>query len=123
MTVDEMNEIAELQDLLDTGLAWKLEGHVGRTCKDAIDAGYCMLGHEGHVDYWGNYVPSRYEVEPGTPGSPEHAGVEIERNPLMYKVRFADGTEHEIDSPQLFGVFSKMHLNRFGPVEILGEAA
>jgi hypothetical protein len=76
-----------------------------------------MLGEEGHLDYYGNYVPSRYEVEPGTKGSPEYAGHQIERGPRFdYVVRFGDGTIHTIDAPQLFGVFSKKHLHRFAPV-------
>lgn len=63
----------ELQDLINSGTAWKLEGAVGRAAKEAIEAGECVLGEEGHKDYWGNYVPSRYEVQPGTKGSVEYA--------------------------------------------------
>ena len=64
--------IAEMQDLINTGTAWRLEGSVGRECMALIEAGECMLGEEGHRDYWGNYVPSRHEVKPGTKGSPEY---------------------------------------------------
>jgi hypothetical protein len=39
----------------------------------AIEDGECVLGEVGHKDYWGNYVPSRYEVEAGTKGSVEYA--------------------------------------------------
>lgn len=63
----------ELQDLINSGTAWKLEGSVGRAAMEAIEAGECVLGEEGHKDYWGNYVPSRYEVQPGTKGSVEYA--------------------------------------------------
>lgn len=63
----------DLQQLIDNGLAWRLEGSVGRAAMDAIEAGVCVLGEVGHTDYWGNYVPSRYEVEPGTKGSVEYA--------------------------------------------------
>ena len=63
----------ELQDLINSGTAWKLEGSVGRAAMEAIEAGECVLGEEGHKDYWGNYVTSRYEVQPGTKGSVEYA--------------------------------------------------
>lgn len=64
-------QVEAYQHLINSGTAWRLEGHVGRTAMSLIEDGYCMLGEEGHKDYWGNYVPSRTEVEPGTPGSPE----------------------------------------------------
>lgn len=69
VTEDEF--IAAYQELIDTGQAWRLEGSVGRTAMDLIERGVCMLGEEGHRDYWGNYVPSRHEVQAGTKGSPE----------------------------------------------------
>lgn len=62
-----------IQNLIDTGLAWQLEGHVGRQCMAAIEAGEAILGPVGHRDYWGNYIPSRDEVQPGTKGSIEYA--------------------------------------------------
>lgn len=63
----------DLQQLIDSGMAWRLEGSVGRAAMDAIERGDCVLGEEGHRDYWGNYVPSRHEVQPGTKGSVEYA--------------------------------------------------
>ena len=62
-------EIRECQKLINNGNAWRLEGSVGRYAMDMIENGYCMLGQKGHRDYWGNYVPSRFEVEKGTKGS------------------------------------------------------
>lgn len=70
-TEDEL--IEAYQELIDTGQAWKLEGSVGRTAMDLIENGYCTLGPVGHRDYYGNYVPARDEVEPGTKGSVEYA--------------------------------------------------
>ena len=60
------------QNLIDTGMAWKLEGSIGRECMRLIEAGVCMLGPTGHRDFWGNYVPSRYEVAPGSMGSQDY---------------------------------------------------
>ena len=62
----------DMQELIDTGMAWRLEGYIGRQCMAAIESGECVLGEVGHTDYYGNYVPSRYEVQPGTKGSIEY---------------------------------------------------
>ena len=62
-------EIKALQELINSGLAWKMEGSIGRAAMDAFKLGDCILGEKGHFDYWGNYVPNRYEVKPGTKGS------------------------------------------------------
>jgi hypothetical protein len=78
-TEDEV--IETYQALVDTGQAWRLEGHVGRTAMSMIEDGVIALGPEGHRDYYGNYVPSRTEVEPGSKGSVEfvleHSGREV----------------------------------------------
>lgn len=69
----QSKEEQALQRLIDTGQAWSFEGSVGRACMEAIKAGRCVLGLKGHKDYWGNYVPSRNEVEDGSLGSVEYA--------------------------------------------------
>jgi len=71
--LDEEAERLQLQTLIDSGMAWKMEGAVGRAAMDAIRSGACVLGKEPFTDYWGNRIPSRYEVEPGTKGSEEYA--------------------------------------------------
>lgn len=63
----------DLQELIDSGNAWRLEGSVGRQCMEAIEDGRCTLGPVGHRDYYGNYVPAIHEVEPGSLGSAEYA--------------------------------------------------
>jgi hypothetical protein len=63
----------EYQRLINKGLAWHLEGSIGREAMRQIEAGNCVLGRKGHFDYWGNYVPSRYEVKAGTKGSIQYA--------------------------------------------------
>lgn len=69
----EEEEAAVYQHLVDTGDAWRLEGAVGRAAMDMLSSGRIVLGEVGHRDFWGNYVPSRTEVEPGTLGSVEYA--------------------------------------------------
>lgn len=66
---------AELQGWVDSGTAWKLEGHVGRTAMDALRAGALVLPPQRENDYWGNTVPSYLDVadETGSPGSVANA--------------------------------------------------
>ena len=61
------------QKLVDSGQAWHLQGAYGRRAMELIEAGVIMLGKKGHHDFYGNYVPSRYEVQQGTKGSPAYA--------------------------------------------------
>jgi hypothetical protein len=61
------------QTLVNNGQAWRLEGHVGRTAMDLLESRQIALGETGHTDYYGNYIPSRYEVQPGTKGAAEYA--------------------------------------------------
>lgn len=63
----------DIQNLINSGMAWQFEGSVGRQCMDALDSGIAILGEVGHTDYWGNYVPSRHEVKAGTKGSIQYA--------------------------------------------------
>ena len=76
--LDSEDSVEGLQALIDSGTAWKLEGSVGRAAMDAIEAGICILGEQGHRDYWGNYVPSRHEVQAGTKGSVGYAAKMME---------------------------------------------
>lgn len=66
---------AQLQEWVDSGTAWKLEGHVGRTAMDALRDGALVLPPQRENDYWGNTVPSYTDVsdEVGSPGSVANA--------------------------------------------------
>lgn len=65
----ENHSVKEMQKMINSGLCWKMEGSVGRSAMACIESGDCILGKVGHKDYWGNYVPSRFEVQSGTKGS------------------------------------------------------
>lgn len=72
------NEVQRMQKYINDGMAWRLEGSIGRAAMEYIEAGYCYLGRKGHRDAYGNYVPSRYEVQDGTKGSISY-GLELRR--------------------------------------------
>lgn len=57
------------QKLINSGMAWKLQGAYGRHAMDMIESGQCMLGKESHHDAYGNKVGSRYDVVEGSKGS------------------------------------------------------
>lgn len=68
----EQEYYESIQKAINEGTAWKFQGSYGRTMMDAISGGYCLLGVHGSRDYYGNYIPSRDEVEEGTKGSYEY---------------------------------------------------
>ena len=67
MKLDE--EIIEAQKLINSGMAWMMEGSIGRFCNALLEKGQVMLGTKGYKNFYGNYVPSRDEVKAGTKGS------------------------------------------------------
>lgn len=66
---NEIEYYTELQKAINSGSAWSLQGSYGRAMMSAIESGYCMLGTSRARDYWGNTIPSRDDVKPGTKGS------------------------------------------------------
>lgn len=65
--------LAEMQEAINTGMAWKSEGSVGRYAMELLRSGACMLPKKAVVDAYGNKVPSRDEVASGTLGSFENS--------------------------------------------------
>ena len=71
----------ETQALIDSGMAWRLEGSIGRQCMAAIEAGAAILGPRPVRDYWGNLVPAWWMITAGEIGSPEHADMDRPEEP------------------------------------------
>lgn len=68
------SEIVELfQELIDDGRVWSLQGSYGRMAKHLIETGHCLLAPVTQKDFFDNPIPSRFDVEPGSPGSTEFA--------------------------------------------------
>jgi hypothetical protein len=40
-SMDEAEVVQFFQELIDSGLAWQLQGHYGRTARRLIEAGLC----------------------------------------------------------------------------------
>lgn len=60
---------SEMQDMINTGTAWKMEGSIGREAMHCLESGACMLPLVPRYDYYGNKVPSRKELQQGTKGT------------------------------------------------------
>lgn len=59
----------EMQDMINSGIAWKMEGSIGRQAMSLLECGACMLPKEMHKDYYGNTIPSREMLAEGTKGT------------------------------------------------------
>ncbi len=60
---------SNMQSMINTGIVWKMEGTMGREAMSLLNSGACMLPKESKLDYYGNRIPSRYDVKSGTAGS------------------------------------------------------
>lgn len=75
ITIEQITELqaeyglTDLQKYINTGSAWRLEGHIGRTAMSALEQGACVLPEEQHTDAYGSTVPSRNDLMPGTKGT------------------------------------------------------
>jgi len=65
----ELEYYASLQKAINSGSAWSFQGSYGLAMMAAIEAGACLLGRDSARDYFGNRIPSRDAVAPGSKGS------------------------------------------------------
>jgi hypothetical protein len=61
--------IYALQVMIFTGDVWKFEGSMGRAAMEALERGLCMLPKKQTRDYYGNIIPGRNDIKPGSKGS------------------------------------------------------
>lgn len=61
--------VTPMQKQINSGLCWHLEGSQGRFAADLLEAGICMLPKHVCKDYYGNTIPSRDNLKPGTKGT------------------------------------------------------
>ena len=80
-------DIFELQAMVNNGTAWRMEGAIGRESMRLLECGRLILGTKRITDYWGNIIPSRYDVKPGTKGSFDLA---VEQHGMEYAQSLAD---------------------------------
>lgn len=75
MTIKEITQLqkefgyTELQGLINSGLAWQMEGSIGREAMRALESGACYLPTKTFRDYYGNIIPDRNLLEDGTKGT------------------------------------------------------
>lgn len=63
--------LTELQERINSGLAWLMEGQFGRTAMSALESGACMLPLVPRRDAYGTIVPPRTRLKEGTKGTLE----------------------------------------------------
>ncbi len=85
----------EMQDMINSGQAWKMEGSYGREAMRLLESGACMLPTKTHYDYYGNPVPNRLHLVKGTKGTYQNSvnfweGVENGEIEIYPDVEFED---------------------------------
>jgi hypothetical protein len=61
--------INQMQRLINNGSVWLMEGSMGREASRLLECGACMLPTKAFRDFYGNKVPSRYELKSGSKGT------------------------------------------------------
>jgi len=61
--------VSGMQESINNGQCWKMEGSAGRFAMSCLESGVCMLPLQPKFDYYGNRVPSRNDLKQGTKGT------------------------------------------------------
>lgn len=66
-----LKDAKAIQQVINDGTGWLMQGCFGRELMRRLEAGDVMLGQIARCDFWGNRIPARDQVQPGTKGSYE----------------------------------------------------
>jgi hypothetical protein len=106
LTLEQITELQkqygadQIQNMINSGQCWHMEGSIGRMADSCLEWGICMLPEERHQDYYGSTVPSRNDVAPDTKGS--------FGNCLAFWTKVNDGDFETIDALEsMFGKASE----------------
>lgn len=66
-------EIEKMQDWIDKGYVWSMEGSIGRAAHNGLECGMYFLPNQSFVNPYGTRIPSREEIRIGTEGSLDNA--------------------------------------------------
>ncbi len=58
---------------INSGEIWKFEGSTSRFAMEMLESGICILPEEETSDYYGNFIPPRNVLKPGTKGTLKNA--------------------------------------------------
>lgn len=61
--------VERMQQMINDGTCWKMEGSTGRFAMECLESGVCMLPLEPRIDYYGSRVPARNMLKQGTKGT------------------------------------------------------
>jgi hypothetical protein len=59
----------KMQNIIDTGAVWLMEGSMGREAMHLLEVGACFLPNKQRRGYYGNIIPSRSELQNGSKGT------------------------------------------------------
>lgn len=65
--------IKMMQEWIDNGYVWSMEGSVGREAMRGLKCGMYFLPNESFTNPYGQHIPSREEIRIGTDGSLDNA--------------------------------------------------
>lgn len=68
--LSEKAEVKLFQKMINDGTVWHMQGSYGRRAMELLRSRKCELATIPFHDAYGNRIPSRYEVQAGTTGSP-----------------------------------------------------